>query len=112
MTDYKTKFESELEMRGLKLGCYNSNLDRILTKKAFNQVVDNLEFGYTDLFLRIRRKLYIVSIEPVDGEVDLGIKTGLEYFSQFDNLEEAYNYGEISEDEYKAYARKLGYQIY
>ena len=109
--DYKAKFESELEMRGLKLGCYNSSLDRILTKKAFNQIVDNLEFGYTDLFLRIRRKLYIVSIEPVDSEVDLGIRTGLEYFSQFDNLEDALENNDISEDEYRAYTRKLGYQI-
>lgn len=106
---YKAKFESELGKIGYSLGCYDKDLDRLLTKKAFNQIVDNLGFGYTDVFVRIRRRLYIVSIEPVDTEIDLSIKTALEYFGQFDNLEDAYNYGEISEDEYKAYAKALGY---
>lgn len=96
----KKQIESKIADLGYKLGCYDDEIDSILTKKTLPQVLTGLEEDYTDLFIRVRRKLYIVSISTVDDEKDVNIYTAKEYFGQFGNLEDALDEGIITESEY------------
>lgn len=96
----RKQIENKVNKLGYELGCYSKQLDKILTKKALNQVLSRLEEEYTDVFLRIRRKLYIVSIATVDNEKDISLYTDTEYFSRFGNLEECLDFGDITETEY------------
>lgn len=96
----RKQIENRIKQLGYELGCYSKQLDKILTKKALNQVLSRLEEEYTDVFIRIRRKLYIVSIATVDNEKDISIYSDTEYFSRFGNLEDALDFGDITETEY------------
>lgn len=96
----KKQIEQRIKELGFELGCYSKDLDKVLTKKALGQVLNNLEEDYTDLFIRIRRKLYIVSIATVDEEKDVILYNAKEYFGRFGNLEECLDNGDISQDEY------------
>ena len=96
----RKQIESKIADLGYKLGCYNDKIDSILTKKALPRVLNGLEEDYTDLFIRIRRKLYVVSISTVDDEKDINIYSARKYFGQFGNLEDALDEGIITESEY------------
>lgn len=99
--------ENKAKQLGYELGCYSSRLDKIITKQALNKILEYMEFDSTDLFLRIRKKLYIVTIETVDNEKDISILSDIEYFNRYDSLDDALSNNDISISEYKKY-KKLG----
>lgn len=105
----KKQIEKRINDLGYKLGCYSKELDNVLTKKALGQVLVGLEEDYTDLFIRIRKKLYIVSIATVDNEKDIMLYTGTQYFARFGNLDDSFDYGDITKTEYKSFKKVLGY---
>lgn len=96
----QSQIENKIKELGYKLGCYNNNLDNILTSKALKEVLNKLEEDYTDIFLRINKKLYIVSISTVDEEKDVILYSAKEYFSRFGNLEDCLDNGDITQEEY------------
>lgn len=107
----RKQIENRINQLGYELGCYDTTLDNILTKKALNQVLSRLEEEYTDVFIRIRRKLYIVCISTVDSEKDVVIYPSEQYFSLFGNLEEHLDLGDITQSEYDKIAPKV-YRIW
>lgn len=109
MIKAKLEIENKIKELGYELGCYSKDLDKILTKKALDRVLSALDEDYTDLYLRIRRKLYIVSIATVDNEKDVNLYTASAYFSRFGNLDDALDYGDITEAEYQSLKKVLGY---
>lgn len=96
----RKQIENKVKELGYELGCYSKNLDNILTKKALNQILNRLDEDYTDLFIRIRRKLYVVSIATVDNEKDVVMYSDKEYFGMFGNLDDALDEGIITKAEY------------
>lgn len=103
------EIENKINELGYEVGCYDKELDKVLTKKALGRVLNALDEEYTDLYLRIRRKLYIVSISTVDNEKDVNLYTASQYFSRFGNLDDALDYGDITEAEYNSLKKVLGY---
>ena len=83
-----------------KVGTYDEDISNIITKKALKTILENLQEEYTDLFLNIRRNLYVVSISTVDNEKDILIYKDIEYFRQFGNLEDAFENEDITEEQY------------
>lgn len=90
--------KSKLIELGYKVGCMN-NLDMI-PKSKLNTVIESLDYEYTDLFLTNRSKLLVVEISTVDNEKDITVMDATEYFSQYGNLEDAYDLGKITEKQY------------
>lgn len=105
----KEQIESKINELGYQLGCYDTKLDEILTKKALNQVLENLEYDWKDLFLRIRKKLYIVSISTVDLEKDVVIYSDLQYFTMFNNLQQCLDTGDITQADFDRLSSEIGY---
>lgn len=85
---------------GFKVGTYDEDISSLVTKKALKTILENLQEEYTDLFITIRKKLYIVSISTVDNEKDILIYKDIEYFRQFGNLEDAFENEDITEEQY------------
>ena len=85
---------------GFKVGTYDEDISSLVTKKALKTILENLQEEYTDLFITIRKKLYIVSISTVDNEKDILIYKDIEYFRQFGNLEDALENEDITEEQY------------
>lgn len=85
---------------GFSVGTYDKDISKIITKKALKTILENLQEEYTDLFLNIRRNLYVVSISTVDNEKDILIYKDIEYFRQFGNLEDALENEDITEEQY------------
>lgn len=104
----RIQIENKIKKLGYKVGCYDNSLDNILTKKALEKVLNNLEYDYTDIFLRINKKLYIVSISTVDNEKDVNIYTDIQYFSRFGNFEECLDNGDITKEEYDRIKNYVG----
>lgn len=96
----RKQIENKINSLGYELGCYSKELDNILTKKALNQILSRLDEDYTDIFIRIRRKLYIVSISTVDSEKDVVLYSDREYFGRFGNLEDCLDNRDITKAEY------------
>lgn len=96
----REQIEKRINELGFELGCYSKDLDNVLTKKALGQVLNRLDEDYTDIFIRIRRKLYIISINTVDEEKDVILYSAKEYFGRFGNLEECLDNGDITQEEY------------
>ena len=62
--------KTEILKRGFEVGCINRDLES-LTKVALDKVKQNLDEEYTDVFVTIRGKLYVVEISTVDNEKDI-----------------------------------------
>lgn len=109
MKQVREQIENKIKELGYEVGCYSKELDTTLTAKALKRVLTALEEEYTDIYLTIRRKLYIVSISTVDNEKDIQLYDGVSYFNQFglDNLEDAFEYGQITEAQYKSIKKQL-----
>lgn len=107
MKNIKETITKKVEELGCVLGCYDVNLDKVLTVSALNKVLENLDQEYTDVFLTIRNKLYIVEIATVDNEKDLKLFDGISYFNQYGNLEDALDNGSITEKQYNAIKNNL-----
>ena len=105
----REQIENKVKSLGYEIGCYSKELDTVLTAKALKRVLTALEEEYTDIYLTIRRKLYVVSISTVDNDKDIKLYDGVSYFNQFglDNLEDAFEYGQITEAQYKSIKKQL-----
>ena len=77
----RNKIEKKLAKENLIIGIYNTKLEK-LNNSNLKKVLDNLEYQ-CDTKVFINRKPYIVSIDEVDGEVDLDIITLKEYEENF-----------------------------
>ncbi|PLS19058.1 hypothetical protein CVD28_01240 [Bacillus sp. M6-12] len=78
----KAKIEEKLNELGLSMGGYNSELER-LSKKELEKVLDNMEYGSTDIQVKIRQKEYVVEVYHVDNEVDFGMLTTEQYENRY-----------------------------
>lgn len=100
----------KLEELELKLGCYDERMEQ-LTKKSMKEVLNNIDFGSTDVFIRQRRCLLVVEISTVDidevTEIDFHVRGALEYFRLYGNLEDCFESGDISEAEYEVLKEAL-----
>lgn len=96
----KEEIVKKINELGFKVGTYDEDISNIITKKALKTILENLQEEYTDLFLNIRRNLYVVSISTVDNEKDILIYKDIEYFRQFGNLEDAFENEDITEEQY------------
>ena len=97
---------TEISKKGFKVGCINRNLDK-LTKVAYDKVVQAREEEHADVFVTIRNKLYVVEIATVDDEKDVNIMSGAEYFATYGNLDDCFDNGDITEEQYKMYGGRL-----
>lgn len=105
----KELIEQRLKELGYKLGHYDKELDKVLTKKALKQLLNSLNCGSIDVFIRIRRKLYIVNIVDIENEeheIDICLYDNEEYFSIQGNLENALENENITKEEYKKYKKQ------
>lgn len=96
----RNEIESKVKELGCILGCYDNDLDKLLTKSGLEKVLDNLDQEYTDLFLNIEKELYVVEIATVDNEKDIKLSKAVDYFNQYGNLEDALDNGAINQSQY------------
>lgn len=96
----KEEIVKKINELGFKVGTYDKDISEIITKKALKTILENLQEEYTDVYITIRKKLYIVSISTVDNEKDILIYKDIEYFRQFGNLEDAFENEDITEEQY------------
>lgn len=82
-----------------EVGIIDSELNS-LTKKAIKEIIDNIDEEYTDLFITIRKKLYVIEIATVDNEKDIFYYKAYDYFRKYGNLDECYECGSITEEQY------------
>lgn len=81
----KQRVEKHLSKLEYKLGCYDSDLEK-LNGSNLKKVIDNIEYA-TDTKVFMNRKPYIVQIDEVDNEIDLSILTLSEYESRYGEFE-------------------------
>ena len=96
----KEEIVKKINELGFKVGTYDKDISEIITKKALKTILENLQEEYTDVYITIRKKLYIVSISTVTNEKDILIYKDIEYFRQFGNLEDAFENEDITEEQY------------
>ena len=96
----KEEIVKKINELGFKVGTYDKDISEIITKKALKTILENLQEEYTDVYITIRKKLYIVSISTVNNEKDILIYKDIEYFRQFGNLEDAIENEDITEEQY------------
>jgi hypothetical protein len=63
---------------GLSLGTYDSRIEK-LSNEDMLKILDNMEYGSTDIGVTIGKNDYVVEIYHVDNEVDLNLITTKEY---------------------------------
>ena len=96
----KEEIVKKINELGFKVGTYDKDISEIITKKALKTILENLQEEYTDVYITIRKKLYIVSISTVNNEKDILIYKDIEYFRQFGSLEDAFENEDITEEQY------------
>ena len=96
----KEEIVKKINELGFKVVTYDKDISEIITKKALKTILENLQEEYTDVYITIRKKLYIVSISTVNNEKDILIYKDIEYFRQFGNLEDAFENEDITEEQY------------
>ena len=103
----KEEIVKKINELGFKVGTYDKDISEIITKKALKTILENLQEEYTDVYITIRKKLYIVSISTVNNEKDILIYKDIEYFRQFGNLEDAFENEDITKEQYQEIKEKL-----
>ena len=96
----KEEIVKKINELGFKVGTYDKDISEKKKKKALKTILENLQEEYTDVYITIRKKLYIVSISTVNNEKDILIYKDIEYFRQFGNLEDAFENEDITEEQY------------
>jgi hypothetical protein len=74
----KLVIQQKLMSLGLLLGTYDSGIEK-LSKEGMSKILDNIEYGSTDIGVTIGENDYVVEIYHVDNEVDLNLITTREY---------------------------------
>lgn len=88
------------------LGCWDNNIEKI-SKKELKKVLNSIYPSSTDVYVNIRGNLYIVEIAICDEDVDFTLYEAIEYFNKYGNLEEAFDDGSITEDQYNYINNRL-----
>lgn len=96
----RDRIEKAVIALGYEIGCYSSLMDK-LSQVALKKVLAEIEQDYSDVFINIDRKLHIVEIATVDNEKDFAVWSAIEYFSNYGNLEDALDNGNITERQYQ-----------
>lgn len=73
--------EQKLKEQNLKIGCWSTMME-LLPNKQLEKVIENM-FYQTDTDVLIKRKLYVVEIDEVDGEIDFSVLSQGEYISRY-----------------------------
>lgn len=93
--------KKEIIKLNYEVGSIDKNINT-LTQKAIKEVIENLDEEYTDVFVTIRKKLYVIEIATVDmKEKDINVYTGYQYFAKYGNLYEHYENEDITEEQYE-----------
>ena len=79
----KKQIETKAEEIGLKLGCWDNQME-LLSKKELSKVLENIEYQ-NDTDVSIKRKAYVVEIDIIDNEVDFSVLTKQEYINRYGN---------------------------
>jgi hypothetical protein len=74
----KLVIQQKLIGLGLSLGTYDAKLDK-LSKEDMLKVLDNMEYGSTDIGVTLDNNDYVVEIYHIDNEVDFNLITTREY---------------------------------
>lgn len=81
----KVVIKQKLLSLGYSLGCYDSAIEKVSKEELVN-IIDNLEFGSTDVGITIDSKEYVVEIFHVDNEVDLNVVTPKDYAKTYGRI--------------------------
>lgn len=99
--------KNEIIKLNYEVGSIDKDINN-LTKKAVKEVIKNLDEEYTDVFVTIRKKLYVIEIATMYmKEKDINVYTGYKYFTKYGNLYEHYENEDITEEQYD-YFVKMG----
>jgi hypothetical protein len=79
----KVAIKEKLISVGLTLGCYDTKIEK-LSKKDMKKLIDNIEFGSTDV--GVSNNKLIVEVIYVDNEVDLSVATAAEYAKTYGRI--------------------------
>lgn len=74
----KNIIETKLQSLDMTIGCYDPKLEE-LTKPNLKKLLDNLEYGSTDVTISIKRRKHVVEVYHVDNEADFNVMTFAEY---------------------------------
>jgi hypothetical protein len=74
----KLEIQQKLMELGLLLGTYDFRIEK-LSKEDMSKILDNIEYGSTDIGVTIGKNEFVVEVFHVDNEVDLKITTTREY---------------------------------
>jgi hypothetical protein len=74
----KLVIQQKLMSLGLLLGTYDSGIEK-LSKEGMAKILDNIEYGSTDIGVTIGENDCVVEIYHVDNEVDFNLITTREY---------------------------------
>lgn len=81
----KTKIKEKLLSIGFTLGCYDKEMDR-LSQEDLNKVLDNMEYGSTDIGVTLNGTQSVVEVYHVDSEVDFKIITAKDYAKTYGRI--------------------------
>jgi hypothetical protein len=70
--------QQKLMSLGLLLGTYETRIEK-LSKEDMSKILENIEYGSTDIGVTIGENDYVVEIFHVDNEVDFNLITTREY---------------------------------
>jgi hypothetical protein len=81
----KREIEQKLMSIGFSLGTYDNKIDK-LSKEELVKILDNIEYGSTDIGVIIDRNEYVVEIYHVDNEVDIKLISTKEYAKTYGRI--------------------------
>jgi hypothetical protein len=81
----KLDIEKKLMSIGFSLGTYDSKIDK-LSKEELVKILNNIEYGSTDIWVILDRNEYVVEIYHVDNEIDLKLISTNEYAKTYGRI--------------------------
>lgn len=81
----KLAIQEKLMSIGFSLGIYDSEMDK-LSKKELKKVLENMEYGDTDIVVMLDKKEYIVEVFYVENEVDFKVTSPKDYAKTYGRI--------------------------
>jgi hypothetical protein len=81
----KLEIEKKLTSIGYSLGTYDSKIEK-LPNEELGKILNNLEYGSSDIGVTIDRNEYVVEIFHVDNEIDFKLITTKEYAKTYGRI--------------------------
>jgi hypothetical protein len=81
----KLEIQQKLLSLGFLLGTYDKRIDQ-LQKEELSKILDNIEYGNTDIGVTIDKDKFVLEIFHVDNEVDFNILTPKEYTATYGRI--------------------------